>query len=135
MFCARLLSASHHRLPESVERQYLRFLLELKNGIYYMSNRAYVEIPDKNSGEFISWLTIHELLSAYPTWREYAPQVLEHLQDDDQLWSLAPGSKAQAALKLYQCYQLSDSWRKVENLKIDFSVRILAFLRRCMENL
>lgn len=137
MYCVWLLSATRQRLPETLERQYL-WHLKHETGIYYLSSHAYKEIPDKNSGQFMSWLNIHELLSRFPTWRDDADQVLDllrSLEDEDHLWSLEPGSKAQANLKQYQFYQLSDHWRDKQKVKIDFSIKILAFIRLCLDRL
>ena len=102
-----------------------------------MSNRAYHTVPDRNSFEFLSWLNIHELLSEYQSWQEYSANVINYLwslRDEDGLWNLDSGSRILSGLKNYDMYQLSSNWRNKQNIRIDFSIKVLSVLRKFCDN-
>jgi hypothetical protein len=85
--------------------------------------------------EFLSWLNVHQLVSGFGSWQEYANNVMSDIRaysGPDGLWIPTRGAKVLGRLKMHSMHQLSKNWRKPDNIKIDFSIRILSFLKKAL---
>lgn len=125
-----ILSATHNRLPESLERQVLNYLMRSPAGIYYIFDKNLSEFPPILSRNFWGWFQAHKLLSRFHLWRELAEDAINWIwtqRSEDGFWDV--GRKI--ARKPYTCFPLSESWKRPENRKIDCSVEVMDLLSRC----
>ncbi len=127
-----LLSATHHQLPENLERQLLKTVMHSPSGIYYVYSKNIRELPQILSRDFWGWFQAHQLLSRFRLWVDWAEEALNWIwaqRTEEGLWDV--GSKVRR--KPYSCFPLSESWRRPENRKIDGSVAILGLLSRGLD--
>ncbi len=114
-------------LPLDVEKALLAWLWQLPDGLGYLSVPLYLPPPDR-PGAVDRWMASHELLGQYfPNWASFAAPAVDWLlakQQADGYWDFGPRPAARVNLPL------SDSWRELNNRKIDWSVRVLTILKR-----
>lgn len=124
-----ILSSTSQRLPATLERSLLEYLLHFPAGIYYVYDRQIntpVALADPG---FWNWMRAHALLSRFPMWRDVAQEALNTIwaqRNDQGLWD--PGTKV--ARKPYTRFPLSESWQRPGNRTIDASVEVLTLLAR-----
>jgi hypothetical protein len=134
-YCVEILGATANRLPKEIERAYVKWLLTRDEGIYYICGRHYDTAPDMDEREFLSWLNVHQVVSGFDSWQDYADKVLHDIRNysgPDGLWQPTRGAKVLSRLKMHSMHQLSENWREPDNVKIDFSIRILSFLKKAL---
>lgn len=132
-----MVGATKNKLPYDIEKAYIDWLIDRPDGIYYKSNRSFKSMPDMDSGDFMAFMRVQSLLAPFKAWREgYGKQVHDSFRaasGDDGLWYPGRGAKSLHTLKNYNMHQLADNWRRPEAAKIDFSVFILNFLKKALE--
>lgn len=125
-----ILSATEHRLPASLERRLLDFVLHFPSGIYYIYDKKISEPSPISSKRFWGWFQAHKLLSRFRLWRELAEDAVNWIwaqRTEDGFWDL--GRKVYR--RPHSSFPLSESWRRPENRKIDCSVEMLVLLAEC----
>ena len=65
-----ILSATHNRLPDDLERGMLDFVVHYPAGIYYVYGKDISVLPPLFSRDFWPWLCAHRLLSRFHLWKE-----------------------------------------------------------------
>jgi hypothetical protein len=124
-YAVAILSSMPDALPSGIEEEYLRWLCAKRGGIGYLEV-ALTALPSLlKPGPLDRWLASLELLSRFPTWRAHARDAVDWLRaqrDEDGLWDL--GLRGSASTY----FPLSDSWRRREHRKHDWSTRVLALL-------
>lgn len=125
-----ILSAANRRLPEDLERQVLDYVMHSPAGIYYVYDQTISDPPAVDSRRFWGWIQAHRLLARFPAWKEAAEDAVNWIwaqRGADGLWDASSG----VSRKPFSCFPLSESWRRIENRKIDASVVMLDLLSRC----
>lgn len=125
-----LLGSDPESLPSALEAALLRWVWQRGDGIGYL-DVPLQRPPAPRGGALDRWLRSHELLARlFPSWRRHAGAVVDWLwraRRDDGLWNLGPRPRSSPVLPL------SDDWRHRERRVADWSVRVLAVLRRSCE--
>ncbi len=122
-----ILSATRQNLPPGLERRLVEFIMRKPDGIYYVYERSLAAFPRLEEKGFESWLHGQELLARFASWVEMAPAVLNWLwqqRDAEGLWDVPAGGGRSFA------FPLSESWRRTQNRRIDWSVTILRLVSR-----
>lgn len=120
-----LLGARAQELDPELEERLVRWVWGWHEGVGYMDGRPAAPPVDETGGAD-RWLAIHELLAAFPTWRAIAGDTIEWLwrqRGDDGLWDLGERSSVSRVLPL------SESWRRRDARRHDWSTRILVLMR------
>lgn len=113
-------------LNEEIQRKYLSYLWNRKEGIYYVSGSAPAITVPLESKKFTEWLSCLEALSNFTLFPEFMRQgAYEHLLNEaerlmNQKISLPP------AHPVFGHY--SESWRSKEKRSYDLLLRILRLL-------
>ena len=114
-------------LPKSVEKAFADWIWQGKKGIGYLE-ASLSHLPESLlTRRFDLWFTSLELISDFPSWRNFAEDVVDWLwaqKDKKGLWNCGRETKAS------HCFPLSESWRKKQNRKHDCSTRVLSLLRK-----
>jgi hypothetical protein len=104
-----ILSATHNRLSDGLERRMLDFVMH-----------------------FGPWFYAHRLLSRFRLWKELAVDGLNWIwkqRTPEGFWDF--GSKI--GRKPYTGFPLSESWRQSENRIIDCTTTVLGLLSKCFD--
>jgi hypothetical protein len=122
-----LLGSRAAHLPSDIEAAYVKWITRRETGIGYLDAPLW-RMPD-HLGKFgiDAWLTSHELLSAFPSWRRIVGDAIDWLwthRDEDGLWDFGPRS----TWSFY--FPLSEDWRRKGRRAHDDSTRVLALLRK-----
>ena len=115
-------------LPSDIESKFLDYLINSKNGIYYVYDKCIKDIPcsfcSKNASRYID---VHNLLCSYSSAKiklNYFIEWLNNNKSKDGFWDMGQSVKDKIQ------FPLSNSWRKTINRKIDCTVRILKILSK-----
>lgn len=128
-----LLSASDNCLPLEVQKAYLKWIWNNREGIYYLTGFSMDILPEITSKEFPLWLRAVDIISDYDYGRDLAQKSIEYiwsLREENGLWDFGANSKASNCARIYCGWQLADSWRDEINRQIDCTIRILLLLRK-----
>ncbi len=122
---ARLLQNNPY-LDEDIQRKYLRYLWNRKEGIYYISNSAPAVSFSLESRKFNEWLSNLEALSGFSLFPELMAQGAREqlMKEADRL--MCQEIKLPPTHPVYGHY--SESWRNKENRRYDLLLRILRLL-------
>ena len=125
---ARLLQ-NNSWLSEEVQRKYLKYLWNRKEGIYYISNSAPADTASLESKKFNTWLSNLEALSGFSLFSEFMQQgALHHLQSEAKRL-MTKEIILPTAHPVYGHY--SESWRTKDKHRYDLLLRILRLLIKC----
>lgn len=128
-----LLSASDNCLPLEVQKAYLKWIWNNREGIYYLTGFSMDILPEITSKEFPLWLRAVDIISDYGYGRHLAQKSIEYiwsLRGENGLWDFGANSNASNCARTYCGWQLADSWRDEINRQIDCTIRILLLLRK-----
>ena len=122
-----LLASRATRLPDHTEAAIVSWLWHKDGGLGYLGV-ALSDPPDVSApGQLDRWLTSLELLSSFPSCRQVARDAADWIwarTNDHGFWDFGPRSST-------SCYfPLSETWRRNQSRRHDWSTRILALLRR-----
>jgi hypothetical protein len=122
-----LLGARSRALPPGVERSLVEWIWRREEGIGYLGTP--LSRPPDRPGKLAveGWFSSLELLSHFPSWRKRARGAIDWLwaqRDGEGLWDFGPRS----SWSFY--FPLSESWRRRRARQHDWSIRVLALLRR-----
>lgn len=122
-----ILGSKPGMLSEELESALLQWLWEKPEGIGYV-NVPLNQPPPTRSSTFDRWLTSWEMLSRlFPGWVRVAQPSIEWLwnqRDQYGYWDFGPRPASSISLPL------SDSWRRKQNRRFDWTTRVLILLRR-----
>lgn len=121
-YAVGLLGHVQARLTEATEPLLVGWLLSLP-GLRYIGIPASRALKSLHGGAVGGWIHTHLILSRFPSWPRLATSQMVELAalcDEEGLWDLGPGSRL----------QISESWRRRLNRKIDSSVCALLLLKR-----
>jgi hypothetical protein len=128
-----ILSATHNRLSDDLERRMLDFVMHYPAGIYYVYGKDISVLPPILSRDFGHWFYAHRLLSRFRLWKELAVDGLNWIwaqRAPEGFWDF--GSKI--GRKPYTGFPLSESWRRSENRIIDCTTSVLGLLSKCFDD-
>ncbi len=125
---ARLLQNNPY-LDEGIQRKYLRYLWNRKEGIYYISSSAPAVSFSLESRKFNEWLSNLEALSGFSLFPEFMEQGAREqlMKEADRI--MCQEIKLPPTHPVYGHY--SESWRNKENRRYDLLLRILRLLVKC----
>ena len=125
-YAVSILSSAPQLLPTSLEQAYVGWLYRKPEGLDYLEEQlSAMPPPSQRPGRFDRWLTSLELISRLPGWREHAATALDWLwaqRDSNGMWDLGPRGSTTA------WFPLSDSWRKPQCRRHDWTARVLSLL-------
>jgi len=122
-----LLGSRAHLLPASVEQSWIRWLWGKRDGIGYLREALPAPAEPGKAGSVDRWLTSHELLSRFPSWQVLARPAIEWLwshRDTASAWDYG------TRLSFTPALPLSESWRRKDARRTDWTTRVLCLLRR-----
>lgn len=124
---ARLLQ-NNPFLDEGIQRKYLQYIWNRKEGIYYISNSAPAASFSLESRKFNQWLSSMEALSSFSLFPEFMEQNTQQqlLQEAERLMNQE--IELPPTHPVYGHY--SDSWRDKDNRRYDLLLRILRLLMK-----
>jgi hypothetical protein len=128
-----ILSATHNRLSDDLERGMLGFVMHYPAGIYYVYGKDISVLPPLLSRDFWRWFCAHRLLSRFRLWRELSVDAVNWIWEQrtpEGLWDF--GSKI--SRKPYTSLPLSESWRRPKNRIIDCTTSALGLLSKCFDS-
>lgn len=124
-YALALLGSRAARLPSNTERALVAWVWHKKDGVRYLGVPLSSPPHHLTPGTLDRWFTSLELLSCFPSWREFAKDVIDWLwtqRNQEGFWDFGP----RASTSFY--LPLSESWRKRQNRQYDYSTRVLALL-------
>ena len=115
-------------MPDELQRKYISYIWNKKEGIYYISNFALAEKQRLEDKRFTMWLSSLEILSGFSLFPEFMADTFRHLireisrliTDEVQLPAAPPISG-----------HYGESWREHDFRKNDMILRILRVLVKC----
>lgn len=121
-----LVSLLSGLLPEEIELKFIDYIMNNKQGIYYIYDKPLNNLPDNfDSRQASRYINAYELLSNYTYSKfkltSFKSWLLNNIQEDG-LWDMGQTSKDNMQ------FPLSESWRKSLNRKIDCTVRVQRLL-------
>ncbi len=122
-----LLGSRAAQLPNNIEKALVSWVWHNEDGVGYLDVPLFRPPCHSTPGTLDRWFTSIELLSYFPSWCQFAKDVINWLwtqKDQEELWDLGP----RASTSYY--FPLSESWRKRQNRLYDWSTRVLALLRK-----
>lgn len=122
-----LLGSRTAQLPVETERALVTWVWHKEEGIGYLDATPSRVPPPLARGPLDRWFASHELLSAFPSWRKLAGDVIDWLwaqRNEWGFWDFGPRSDWSASLPL------SENWRRKQSRQHDWSARVLALLGR-----
>jgi hypothetical protein len=128
-----ILSATHNRLPDDLERRMLEFVVHYPAGIYYVYGKDISVLPPLLSRDFWPWFCAHRLLSRFRLWKELAVDGLNSIWEQrtpEGFWDFG----SHIGRKPYTGFPLSESWRRPENRTIDCTTTVLGLLSKCFDD-
>ncbi|HVN55278.1 MAG TPA: hypothetical protein VMT46_13175 [Anaerolineaceae bacterium] len=126
-----LLSSPGSELPPALEQPLLKWVWNKEDGIYYVYGGCLSRPPQMNAKEFSDWMDGLEIISRFGSWRVIAREGMEWIwrqRGPDCLWDFGP------AVRRSPYFPLAESWRRPGERKVDCSVRILALLRKYLQD-
>lgn len=115
-------------LSSDIESKFLDYVINSKNGIYYIHNRCPKELPSSFCLKIASsYINTHELLSSYTCAKlklQYFTDWVTNNISEDGFWDM--GQLVRDKIQ----FPLSNSWREPINRKIDCTVRIQRILSK-----
>ncbi len=133
MYPLTLLSSTDGKLPDNIEKAYLDWLWNNREGIYYLTSSSMDILPEISSKEFPFWLRALDLFTDYSYGERLAENAINYiwgLRGEDGLWDFGNGTKSAGYAKNYCGWLLSDSWRESSDRKTDCTIRILLLLKK-----
>jgi hypothetical protein len=122
-----LLGARAAHLPEHLEEAYVSWIWTRRPGMGYLEARLCEGPKLRNVGHIERWFASHELLSAFPSWKQRAGTTMEQLmrlRGPNGWWDFGPRASHSRFLPL------SEDWRRGEARLIDWSTRVLLLMHR-----
>jgi hypothetical protein len=119
-YALTLLGSRAGQLPKKLERTLVSWIWRDERGIGYLDAPLSRVPPRMQTGFLDRWFTSLEIVSRFPSWGGFAVDAMDWLwsqQDERGLWDFGPVS-----------VPLSESRRRKENRRHDWSMRILALL-------
>lgn len=116
-------------LPDTLQRQYLKYIWNRKQGIYYISTFAPSAKMNLEEKGFTVWLSSLEVLSGFSLFPEFVKgEIVNHLLTE-------AARLLDADVKLPPSHPISghysESWRDKNSRKIDMLIRIARILIKC----
>ncbi|GMQ59871.1 hypothetical protein AN1V17_42710 [Vallitalea sediminicola] len=113
-------------LPKEIELKFIDYMMNNKQGIYYIYDKPLNSLPDNfDSRQASRYINAYELLSNYTFAKikltSFKRWLLNNIQEDG-LWDMGQTSKDNMQ------FPLSESWRKSLNRKIDCTLRLQRLL-------
>ena len=133
MYPLILLSTTDNSLSLDIEKAYLEWLWNNKEGIYYLTWFSMDVMPEITSREFPFWLRAFDIISNYNYGKHLGKNSIDHLwslRSKEGLWDFGANSKASNSARIHCGWQLSSSWRGSLNRQIDSTIRILLLLKK-----
>ena len=128
-----ILSATHNRFPDDLERRMLDFVMHYPEGIYYVYGKDISVLPPILSRDFFPWFCAHRLLSRFRLWKELSVDAVNWIWEQrtpEGFWDF--GSRI--GRKPYTGFPLSESWRRPENRITDCTTTVLGLLSKCFDD-
>ncbi|HYE83071.1 MAG TPA: hypothetical protein VEG39_13015 [Clostridia bacterium] len=133
MYPLILLSATSGRLNPDIEKSYLEWIWNSKEGIYYLTWFSMDILPYITSKEFPFWLRAIDIIIGYGYGKVLVENSIDYLwsiRKKDGLWDFGAASKSADYARSYCGWHLSGSWREPVNRQIDCTIRILLLLKK-----
>ncbi|MDF2587627.1 MAG: hypothetical protein K0S41_1468 [Anaerocolumna sp.] len=116
-------------LDKSKEREYLEYIWNRKDGIYYCTGNPPSDIQSLESNNFINWISGLECLSGFLLFPEFMSRgTTDHLLNEIQRL-MYQDIDLPNAHPIFGHY--SESWSKKQTRKNDLILRILRILMKC----
>jgi len=125
-YALALLGSRAAQIPNHTENALVAWIWHKEKGIGYLGVSLSSPPVHFLPGTLDRWFTSLELLSCFPSWRGFAKNVIDWLwaqRNEEGFWDFGP----RASTSYY--FPLSESWRKKQNRKYDYSTRVLTLLR------
>jgi len=115
-------------MDDTLQRQYLDYIWNRKDGIYYISNFPPAQKRCLEDKDFFIWISILELLSGFSLFPEFMKDgVLRHLLNEvDRL--IHENSRV---VPLFNNIRYAESWRDKNTRKTDTVLRIARIIIKC----
>jgi hypothetical protein len=121
-----LLSARPNDIPIKLQEQLFDWLWQHPDGLRYLGVPvSKTPCPNPHPTVIDRWFTTQEFLARFPLWRDWTGDLRSWFWDQQNthgFWDF--GARAQSSHYL----PLSANWRKSQNRKIDWSMRVLNLL-------
>lgn len=118
-------------IDDNLQKQYLDYIWNKKEGIYYISDFAPVKKHSLEDRQFTTWLSALESLSGFSLFPEFMKKdVFPHLTGEINRL-INHDVKLPAAHPVTGHY--SESWRIKNNRKNDMILRIARILIKCLD--
>ncbi|NIV29306.1 MAG: hypothetical protein GWN58_07305 [Anaerolineae bacterium] len=128
-----VLGSARGLLSPELEGALLDWLWNREDGIGYLCIPLSGEPPCEKAGHFDRWLTSLEMLGRlFPGWVDCAWEAVEWIweqRDAEGTWDFGPRPSSGSYLPL------SDSWRRRQDRRFDWTARVLVLLRRFCDGL
>lgn len=120
-----LLATHTVRLDTGIEERFLRWLCEKRDGIYYVYGGCLLAPPALTAPHFQNWLDALGLILRFKSGRSLCEEAFNWLwnQQQEGFWDFG------AAARQHLYFPLSESWRNVQDRRIDCSISVLSLLR------
>lgn len=132
-YSLNLLGSVEGLLPAEVEGALLGWLWNRGDGIGYLGGPLRGVPPYEKAGRFDRWLTSLEMLGRlFPRWVDCAQEAVSWIweqRDEKGCWDFGPRPSYVSVLPL------SDSWRRRQDRRFDWTARVLVLLRRFCDGL
>jgi hypothetical protein len=132
-YSLNILGSVRGLLPPEVEGALLDWLWNRKDGIGYLGVPLGGVPPYGKAGRFDRWLTSLEMLGRlFPGWVDCAQEAVNWIwqqRDTEGHWDFGPRAGYVSVLPL------SDSWRRRQDRRFDWTTRVLVLLRRFCDGL
>ena len=132
-YSLNILGSVEGLLPAGVEGALLGWLWSRGDGIGYLEVPLGGLPPYEKAGRFDRWLTSLEMLGRlFPGWVDCAQEAVSWIweqRDAEGTWDFGPRPGYVSVLPL------SDSWRRRQDRRFDWTTRVLVLLRRFCDGL
>lgn len=121
-----LLGSRVTHLPSDTENALVAWIWHKEDGVGYLGVPLSGPPVRFSLGALDRWFASLELLLSFPSWHGLAKDVIDWLwaqRNREEFWDFGPRASTSYYLPL------SESWRKKQNRKYDYSTRVLALLR------
>lgn len=126
MYSAMLLRNTNC-MEDKLQRQYLNYIWNMKNGIYYVSSMPPTDKRYLEDRRFFEWFSTLELLSGFSLFSEFmAGDILTHLMNETKRLI-----NDDVTIPASYNVRYSESWRDKNARKNDMILRILRILKKC----
>jgi len=115
-------------LDSSIEKDFLKYIINYGSGIYYMYDKPLCEIPDiSNARNFVRYLMTLDFLLDYESAKELlVPNIKSIISSQNSMGEWDLGSQANNKV----LFPFSNSWKSSQNRIIDSTLFILRILTK-----